>query len=335
MDGQEKNIWVLGAGAWGTALAQMLAQKGHRVTLYARDPGLAATINDSHENKKYLPGVPLHKTLLTTADVAGVRHAEMIVLATPAQHLRAALEKFSNHIQPQIPLINTAKGIEINSGLRLSQVAADVLPENPFAVLSGPSFAHEVAKGLPAALTLATTADSKTAAAWADSLRAPAFRPYLSDDVVGVEVAGACKNVIAIACGIVAGKKLGENARAAVMTRGMAEIRRFGERNGARAETFLGLSGIGDLTLTCHSTASRNFSLGLDLGSGRTLKQIMQDRVTVAEGVSTTQALAKRAQHQDLDLPICRAVDDILHKNADVDDVISGLLSRHIRFENE
>lgn len=330
-----KNIAVVGAGAWGTALAQSMAAKGQDVTLYAREADLASVINTTRENKKYLPGITLHTGLTATHSVALIENADIVILAAPAQHLRATLKKIAPHLQKKSPLLNTAKGIEIETGLLLSEMAADIAPDHPFCVLSGPTFAHEVAKGLPAALTLATTAPLDVAKTWAEDLRSPTFRPYLSDDVAGVEMAGALKNVIAIACGIVAGKRLGENAKAAVMTRGMAEIRRLGAVKGAKAETFLGLAGIGDLTLTCSSMSSRNFSLGSALGEGQTFEAIMKTRVSVAEGVSTAKAVAAFAQKHGIDAPICRAVDDILHKGANVDDVITGLLSRHLKFESE
>jgi glycerol-3-phosphate dehydrogenase (NAD(P)+) len=209
------------------------------------------------------------------------------------------------------------------------------LPDHPYAVLSGPNFAHEVARGLPAAATFATHAPKKDARIWAEHLRGNTFRPYLSDDPVGAEVAGALKNVIAIACGIVEGKKLGQNARAAVMTRGMAEIRRLGVHKGGKIETFLGLSGIGDLNLTCNSMSSRNFSLGAELGHGRSLADILSSRHSVAEGVATARAATAYAQAHGIDMPVTQSVDAILHDGQSVDAVVTGLLSRALRDESE
>lgn len=334
-----RNIAVIGAGAWGTALAQMLAAQNvseRAVTLYARDGGLAADINAAHENKKYLAGCALSPDLYATADLAAVcAAADMIVMATPAQHFGHTLKLAGEHARAGTPVINTAKGISTETGERLSQIAARVAPHLPFGVLSGPSFAHEVARGLPCAVTLATAAAEDDARGWAAALSGPAFRPYLSDDVAGVEYGGALKNVIAIACGVVHGKKLGENARAAVMIRGMAEISRLAVAAGGREHTFLGLAGMGDLVLTCNSMASRNFSLGAALGEGRTLAEIMQGRVTVAEGVATAKAVAADARKRGIDMPIAGAVNALLHEGHDLDGIIHGLMNRTLKHERE
>lgn len=339
MTAEFKNIAVIGAGAWGTALAQMLAaqDRPQNVTLYARDKGLAEDINNTHENKKYLADHKLAAKLTASADLAGViQTADFIVMATPAQHFATTLAALAPHAKPQTPLVNTAKGIFINRGERLSQISARVAPHLSFGVLSGPSFAHEVAMGLPTAVTLATQAVPMFEAKnWAATLSSPTFRPYLSDDVTGVEYGGALKNVIAIACGIVAGRKLGENARAAVMIRGMAEISRLAAASGGREHTFLGLAGMGDLVLTCNSMQSRNFSLGAALGQGKTLADIMAGRVTVAEGVATAKAVASEAKNLNIDMPICRAVHELLHENAKLDDIIRNLLARDLKAERE
>jgi len=329
------NIAIIGAGAWGTALAQVLAEAGRSVTLYARDTGLAAAINKSRQNEVYLPGIALNRHIRATAHLAeAVADADIILLATPTQFIRDILTRLKPHLARNIPLVNCAKGIEIASGKILSEVAAEIAPECPYAVLSGPTFAAEVAKGLPTAVTLATSATAGQAQLWAQALSSRTFRPYISDDPIGAEVAGAVKNVIAIACGIVEGKSLGQNAKAAVMTRGMAEIKRLGLRKGAEAETFLGLSGIGDLTLTCHSMSSRNYSLGFELGRGKRLQDIMSGRRTVAEGVTTARAVADCAREMNLEMPICTSVNQILHHAATVDDIISELLSRHLKPES-
>lgn len=329
-----KNISVIGAGAWGTALAHMLADAGKSVTLFARNAALADAINATHENKPYLEGCMLSSSIRATADMAqAAQSAEMIVLATPAQHMRAMLKNLAPHAPRGVPLVNTAKGIELETGTLLSAIAAEEAPHHPYAVLSGPTFASEVVKGLPAAATLATRADEATARLCLETLRGRAFRPYLSRDVLGAEIAGALKNVVAIACGIVDGRALGQNAKAAVMTRGLAEIRRLGVRIGADAETFMGLSGLGDLTLTCHSMTSRNFSLGHALGCGQKLADIMAKRRTVAEGVATAAAAATFAQKAGVDMPINAAVDAILHAGADIGATVSALLARDLRFE--
>jgi glycerol-3-phosphate dehydrogenase (NAD(P)+) len=330
MTGQTKKIAVIGSGAWGTALADVFSRAGHDVFLYARDAGLAEAINKTHDNAVYLPGTKLHEKIKATADLqAAVAGADFVLLVTPAQFVRHVLQSLKPFLPATTPVVNCAKGIEITTGKILSQVAAEVLPGQPYGALSGPNFAHEVAAGLPCAATLAGQKG------WEEVLSSKTFRPYISDDVVGVEVAGAMKNVIAIACGMVEGKKLGQNARAAVMTRGMAEIKRFGLAMGAKAETFLGLSGLGDLVLTCNSMNSRNFSLGAALGAGKTLEEIMASRKSVAEGVATSRAIADYACNNTVDMPICCAVDAILHQNAKIDDIVRGLLSRHLRPESE
>lgn len=330
------NITIIGAGAWGTALAQVFTEAGRTVCLYARDPGLAAAIGKTHQNDTYLPHIRLNSRIRTTAHLEeAVTGADMLLLVTPTQFVREILNKLKKSLKKDIPLVNCAKGIEISSGKILSEVAAEILPAQPYAVLSGPTFASEVAKGLPTAVTLATAAPLQQAQTWAQALSSKTFRPYISTDPVGAEIAGAVKNVIAIACGIVEGKGLGQNAKAAVMTRGMAEIKRLGLQKGAEADTFLGLSGIGDLTLTSHSPLSRNYSLGVELGGGHDLKDIMSGRRTVAEGITTARAVADCARNMNIDMPICAAVNRILHHAATVDDIIQELLSRHLKPESQ
>jgi len=329
-----KHIAVIGAGSWGTALGDIVRRAGGSAILYARDPSLAETINARHENPVYLPGLKLHEALRATADMAqALEGADMVLAVTPVQFMREMAKKLAPHLKAGIPVVNCAKGIEIATGQLPAEIIAEELPQNPYAALSGPTFASEVIRGLPAAATFATTAPQEAAAVWAQALKSPTFRPYIGHDVAGVDVAGAVKNVIAIACGIVEGQKLGQNARAAVMTRGMAEISRFGRARGAKAETFLGLSGVGDLMLTCNSMTSRNFSLGHALGQGQSLGEIMDGRRTVAEGVATARALALAAHKSGIDMPICGAVDQILHHGAKVADMIHDLLSRAIKTE--
>ncbi len=328
-------IMVLGAGAWGTALAQALAKEGRAVALCAREAALAAEINGARENKTYLPGIALSPAVAATADLAAAaQDADIVLLATPTQFARTAMRALKPHLSPAALVVNCAKGIEIENGKLLFEAAAETLPGQPYAVLSGPTFAAEVAQGLPAAVTFATRAAPEEAARAARTLSTKTFRLYLSSDVTGAEIAGAVKNVIAIACGIVEGKNLGLNARAAVMTRGIAEMKRLGLKRGADAETFLGLSGIGDLALTCNATASRNFSLGLALGRGQKLANVLAARRSVAEGVATARAIAVNARTFGVEMPICAAVDGILHQNADIDRVIAGLMERDLKEEN-
>lgn len=329
------NIAVIGAGAWGTALAQVLAEAGRQVTLYARDPGLAEAIGNSRLNHVYLPGISLNGNLRATAQPGtAVREAGLVLLATPTQFVRETVFALKDHLSKEVPLINCAKGIEIVSGRLLSEVVAETAPDHPYGVLSGPTFAAEVARGLPTAVTLAAHVDEATAQAWAQALSGPTFRPYLSHDPIGAEVAGAVKNVIAIACGIVEGRGLGQNAKAAIMTRGMAEIKRLGMKKGAAADSFLGLAGIGDLTLTCHSMSSRNYSLGFELGCGLSLQQVLAGRCTVTEGVTTAKAVAGVAAALNIDMPICLAVNKILHHSVPVEDVIKSLLARDLKYES-
>jgi glycerol-3-phosphate dehydrogenase (NAD(P)+) len=331
-----EHIAVIGAGSWGTALGDVVRRAGGSAVLYARDSGLADIINTRHENPVYLPGLTLHENLRATSDIAAaVAGADMVLAVTPVQFLREMCGKLKPHLKAGVPVVNAAKGIEIATGALPCEIMAQELPDNPYAVLSGPTFASEVIRGLPAAATFATAAPSDVAAVWAQALKSPTFRPYLGQDIMGVDVAGAIKNVVAIACGIVEGQNLGQNARAAVMTRGMAEIRRFGMARGAKAETFLGLSGVGDLMLTCNSMTSRNFSLGHALGQGQNLGEIMAARRTVAEGVATARALAIAAHKSGIDMPICGAVDHILHHGATVADMIQDLLSRAIKTESD
>ena len=328
------NIAIIGAGAWGTALAQVLADAGHSISLYARSAELAEAINAYGQNETYLSGIYLNNNISATSIIKkAVATADIVLLVTPAQFLRSTLTEMKPHLRAGVPLISCSKGIEIATGKLLSDVAAEIIPDAPYGVLSGPTFAYEVARGLPTAVTFAMR--SEHAEQWARALSYRTFRLYLSHDIVGAEISGAVKNVIAIACGIVEGRNLGQNAKAAVMTRGIAEIKRLGMKRGAEADTFLGLSGLGDLTLTCNSMASRNYSLGVMLGQGRTLANIMAERNTVAEGVTTARAIALNAHKLHVEMPISTAVDKVLHQNADIDSVIRELLSRDLKPESQ
>jgi glycerol-3-phosphate dehydrogenase (NAD(P)+) len=319
---------VIGAGAWGTALAQLLAANGDDVRLWALEPEVVDAINGAHENPLYLPGLALSPAIVATRAMADLADRDMLLVVAPAQHLRAALADAPD----RTPLILCAKGIEAGTGLLMSEVAAQVRPDAPIAVLSGPTFAHEVAAGLPTAITLAC-ADATLAARLAARIARPAFRPYLSDDVIGAEIGGAVKNVLAIACGVTEGAGLGLNARAALISRGFAEMTRFGLARGARAETLSGLSGLGDLVLTCSATSSRNFSLGKGLGEGRSAADLLGNRRSVAEGAYTAPVLRDAARAVGVDMPVVEAVCALLEDRAPVRTVVEALLARPLRPE--
>jgi glycerol-3-phosphate dehydrogenase (NAD(P)+) len=327
-----QKISIIGAGAWGTALAGVLTRAGRDVTIWARTPEIAATINASHENPVYLPGVRLDPRVRATSDMADAALCDTALLVAPAQHLRAVAEQLSKHFKKNSSVVIGAKGIEQGSGLLMTEVVAQALPGRPMAVLSGPTFAAEVARGLPTAVTLAC-GDAGLGAKLVTAIGTATFRPYLSDDPVGAEVGGAVKNVLAIACGICAGRKLGDNARAALMTRGLAEIMRLGLARGAKPATLMGLSGLGDLTLTCNGPQSRNMSLGIALGEGRDLADILAERRSVAEGVHSAGAVVALARRLNIEMPISAAVDAIVNRGADIDRAIAGLLERPFRIE--
>ena len=323
-------IGVIGGGAWGTALAAVAAADGTPTLLWAREPEVVADINGAHRNQLFLPGVALPELVTATADLAGLAAVDVLLVVAPAQHVRALLEQLTS--LPPRPLLLCAKGIEAGGLLLMSEVATEVLPGWPVAVLSGPTFAAEVAAGLPTAVTLAC-ADAALGMALCTRLARPAFRPYLSADVIGAEVGGAVKNVLAIACGVVIGAGLGENARAAVISRGFAEMVRFGLAKGATAATLAGLSGLGDLVLTCGSTQSRNMSLGIALGEGRRAVDVLGERRSVAEGATTALVLVAAAHQLAVDMPISQAVATLLAGDAPVDAVIEQLLRRPLRAE--
>ena len=322
-------IGVIGGGAWGTALAQVTAAGGEPVILWAREPEVVAGINDGRENAVFLPGVPLSPAIRATGDIANLAGCEALLVVTPAQHLGAVIATLP---PGDAKLLLCAKGIEAGSGRLMSEIAAAARPGAAIAVLSGPTFAHEVAAGLPTAVTLAC-GDEGVGAALIARLARPGFRPYLSHDVIGAEIGGAVKNVLAIACGVVEGRGLGQNARAALISRGFAEMTRFGLARGADAATLAGLSGLGDLVLTCSSTSSRNFSLGLGLGQGRGAAELLADRRTVAEGAFTAPVLRDAAAKAGVEMPIVDAVCALLEGAADVDAVVEAVLSRPLRAE--
>jgi len=323
---------VIGAGAWGTALAQVCARAGLTVTVWAREPEVAQDIATTRVNSRFLPGVELDPAIDVTTDLADLSPWDIVLAVPPAQHLRATLQQFAGVARDGLPVILCSKGVEQRTLMLMTQVMAQVLPQALPAVLSGPSFAGEVARGLPTAVTLACP-DEDLGATLVQTLATPTFRPYLSNDMIGAEAGGAIKNVLAIACGIVEGKGLGRSAHAALITRGFAEMTRLAVAAGAEAETLAGLCGLGDLVLTCSSSQSRNMSLGLALGQGQTLEAALAGKLSVAEGVASAPAVRALARRLDVEVPISEAVAAILDGEVGVDEAIGGLLSRPLKSE--
>ena len=322
-----EKIAVVGAGAWGTALAHSLATKGKDVLVWAHETSTVDDINTTHTNPAFLAGVDLPPTIAATADLADLAGRDICLLVPPAQHLREIAAGLAAHMEADTPMVICSKGIEQATGKLLGDVMRDVMPGATLAALSGPSFAIEVARGLPAALTVACT-DETIGEEIALSLTGTNMRLYWTDDLIGVQLGGAIKNVLAIAAGIVEGRKLGSNAHAALVTRGFAEMNRFARALGARPETMAGLAGLGDLLLTCGSPKSRNMSLGIKLGEGIALDEIMGGRRTVSEGVYTAAAMVRLAERNGDDVPIARAVHAIVEGRISVDDAIQDLMAR-------
>lgn len=321
----DNSVAVIGAGAWGTALAGVAARAGRNVTLYARDPESAAQMKSARINPR-LPGVRVDERIEISGDIAEAARANIVLIATPAQQLREAVSALAPHLRKATPVIATAKGIERGTHLFMTEVIAEAAPDATPAILSGPSFADDVARGLPTAVTLAAR-DDKLAAALVQALGSSTFRPYHTTDIRGVEIGGAAKNVLAIAAGIVAGRKLGASALAALTTRGFSELARLGRACGARGETLAGLSGLGDLVLTCSSPQSRNFALGIALGRGE------QPAPGLAEGEFTAPVLIELAASQNVDMPVSNAVAAILSGKVTIDAAIEGLLTRPFKAE--
>ncbi len=325
-------IAILGAGAWGTALAQAIAQDGAPVVLWTHRPDHAEAMISMGENDDRLPGVPLEASITPTADLADIAACDIVLAVIPAQAARSQIAAAATHCAPETTVVSCAKGVERGSLKTMAAVMADVAPHVRPAVLSGPSFAHEVAAGKPAAVTLAAET-LEHAAAIAQAIARPTFRLYLSDDIVGAEMGGAVKNVLAIACGIVDARSLGRSAHAGLITRGFAEMTRLAVAMGARPETLAGLSGLGDLVLTCSSPQSRNMSLGRALGSGRPVSDVLAGARALAEGAASAPAVVALAQQAGVDMPICTAVAAILDETISIDEAIEGLLSRPIKAE--
>lgn len=330
-----RRLAVIGAGAWGTALA-ITAGRGGRVdsvSLWAHEPEVSAAINARRMNDIFLPGAAIPPVVRATSNVAeAVAGAQAVLIAVPAQYVRGVTASIAPHLTAGSPLVICAKGLELETGKLMSEILVELYPRAPLAVLSGPTFAAEVAAGKPTAVTLACI-DQRLGAALVSTIGAAAFRPYLSADVIGTQIGGAVKNVMAIACGIVEGRKLGDNARAALMTRGLTEMMRFGAALGGRPETLMGLSGLGDLALTCNSPQSRNMSLGIALGQGRSLAEALAGKRAVVEGVASAASVCQRAEALGVEMPIVAAVNGILHKDADISRTIAALLERP--FKNE
>ncbi|MCA0451558.1 MAG: NAD(P)-dependent glycerol-3-phosphate dehydrogenase [Proteobacteria bacterium] len=333
-----KHAAIIGAGAWGTAIAQTLSRAGLDATLWAHEAATVDAINATRENPVFLKGVTLEKNIRATSDLGdAVSRADLLVWVTPAQHLRATLSKAAPHLPAGVPLILATKGVETGTGKLMSDIAAELAPGRAIAVLSGPSFAREVALGKPTAVTIAA-ADGVLAAKLAAACATPTFRVYSSTDVPGTQVGGAVKNVLAVACGIVAGKELGDNARAALMTRGLAEMVRLGVAIGGQPETLMGLSGLGDLSLTCNNDQSRNMRFGIALGRGFTKDQALSDPKlglvhAAVEGIDGAISVNELAKLRNVEMPICAAVYDIVHRGADPDAAMRSLLARPLKEE--
>lgn len=334
MSANISSVGVVGGGAWGTALAVVAARAGHEVLLWAREAEVVESINSQAENKMFLPGIKLAENISAVENLSEMSGVDAILLVSPAQATGSVSAVLAPHIKEGTPVVICAKGIEKDSGRFMSDVLAETMPKASCMVLSGPSFAADVARGLPTAVTLAALS-LDAARPVADALAQPSFRPYLSGDVKGAQIGGAVKNVLAIACGIVEGKGFGESARAATTARAFAELRRFGTVLGAEPQTLAGLSGLGDLILTCTSMQSRNMSLGCALGQGRTMKEVLSERNSVSEGVHTAGILAQIAARKKVEMPICNAVNAIVSGSASVDEAIEGLLNRPLRAEHE
>jgi glycerol-3-phosphate dehydrogenase (NAD(P)+) len=305
---------------------------GRTVTIWAFEPEVAAGINHDRANTTFLPEIGLHAAISATTELSALSQCDAILAVSPAQHLRGTLSGLAPLLRPQTPIVLCAKGIEQGSLLLMSDVGAQAAPGAPIAILSGPGFAKDVARGLPTATTIAAQ-DAAIGEALVAALGQPTFRPYLTDDVIGAEIGGAVKNVIAIACGIAQGRGLGDSARAALITRGFAEMTRLGLALGARPQTISGLSGLGDLVLTCSSLTSRNMSLGAALGQGRSVGEVLAERRSVAEGAATAPAVVALAQKLGVDMPICAGVEAVLAGRVAVDQAIEQLLSRPFRAE--
>ena len=327
-----ESIGIVGAGAWGTALAVALTRAGRKPILWAHETSVVHAIGTTRHNPIYLPDIAIPDAVTATEDLTAVTNQDAVLLAVPAQHLRAICRRAAPGWRKGAPAIICAKGIEQGTGALMTEVVAEELPGAPLAILSGPTFAIEVARGQPTAITLAS-ADPALALQLVAAIGSATFRPYAGDDPVGVAIGGAVKNVLAIGCGVVEGRALGDNARAALITRGLAELSRLVVAKGGRAETCMGLSGLGDLVLTASSRQSRNYSTGFALGQGKRLDDIIGARYDVVEGVATAPAVLALAAKVGVDMPVCAAIAALIDGKTTIDDTIGALLARPFKSE--
>ncbi|MET1415792.1 NAD(P)H-dependent glycerol-3-phosphate dehydrogenase [Roseibium sp. HPY-6] len=332
--GAIKTVGIVGGGAWGTALALTAARAGRNVRLWARDADTVSNIRARRQNLKYLPGITFDEDLNATTSLEDVAEADAILLVTPAQTTRAILAGLKKTGAVRGPVVLCAKGIEQTSGKLLSRVLSEELPGVEPGVLSGPSFADDVARGLPTAVTVAANS-AKTALSLCEALQSACFRPYASIDILGAQIGGSLKNVLAIACGAVVGRKLGASAQAALTARGFAELTRLGTAMGAQGETLTGLSGLGDLVLTCSSVQSRNFSFGLRLGEGFKASELIAAGGKLAEGAYSARVAVKLAQKHEIDVPICETVARMIDEDLSIDDALNTLMARPLKSETE
>lgn len=324
-------IAIIGAGAWGTALAQSMANSGKNVMMWAIENEVVESINHHHENSLYLKGVRLNEMIKATHNLNDIKDCDVYLITTPAQHVRKTLITMKDILAGK-PFVICSKGIEIETGALLSDVAKEIIENPKVGILSGPTFASEIARGLPCAVTLAI-ADKDIGEQIVALIGSRTLRTYLTDDVVGAQIGGAIKNVIAIASGVVQGRGMGESARCALVTRGLTEMSRLAKAMGARRSTLMGMCGVGDLMLTASSMQSRNFSLGVALGKGESLEEILGERIAVTEGIHTAKALRVMSRNQAVDMPICKAVNEFLNEGVKLEDIIEQLLDRPLRKE--
>ena len=327
-----KEISVIGAGAWGTALAEVISRQGNKVNLWAREGDVVKNINTLNTNDLYLPNTKLSKLIIAHNNLNDVLDCDLLLMVTPAQFMRSILDDLKSDLNEEVPIVLCSKGIETKTLNLMSEIAEAIIPNNTIAILSGPTFAIDVVKNKPTAVTLACK-DLDIGKNIADSINLPTFRPYLSEDVIGAQIGGATKNVIAIAAGVVEGQNLGDSARAATIARGYSEINLLAVALGGKEETLSGLSGMGDLLLTCNSKTSRNFSLGIKLGQGLSVKEATNNLSSVAEGMYSARAINKLSNKLGIDMPITNAVNDLIEKNRSVDEIIDDLLSRPLKRE--
>jgi glycerol-3-phosphate dehydrogenase (NAD(P)+) len=327
-----KKISVIGAGAWGTALAEVISRQGNEVNLWAREGDVVKSINTSNTNDLYLPNIKLSKLIIAQNNITDVLNCDLLLMVTPAQFMRPILNSLKSCLNEEVPIVLCSKGIETETLNLMSEIAESIMPNNPLAVLSGPSFAIDVVNNKPTAVTLACK-NPTIGKSIADSINLATFRPYLSEDVIGAQIGGATKNVIAIAAGVVEGQELGDSARAATIARGYSEINRLAVALGGQEETLAGLSGMGDLILTCNSETSRNFSLGMKLGQGLNAHEATNNLSSVAEGMYSAKAIDKLSKKLGIEMPITNAVNDLIERNRSLGEIIDDLLSRPIRRE--